>query len=54
MVQEVTHAELLTPDGKVVEGHGVIPDIAVALDRTSLLQGRDSPLEAAINYLEQK
>ena len=41
-------------DGTVLEGRGVIPDIQVALDRTLLLQGRDSQLEAAINYLKQR
>jgi carboxyl-terminal processing protease len=41
-------------NGTVLEGHGVIPDIEVALDRALLSQGRDSQLEAAINYLEQK
>jgi carboxyl-terminal processing protease len=41
-------------DGTVLEGRGVIPDIEVALDRALLLQSRDSQLEAAINYLEQK
>ena len=42
-----------TPDGRVLEGNGVVPDIAVALDREQLLQGVDSQLEAAITYLEQ-
>jgi carboxyl-terminal processing protease len=41
-------------NGTVLEGRGVMPDIEVALDRALLLQGRDSQLEAAINYLEQK
>ena len=40
-------------NGTVLEGRGVIPDIEVALDRALLLQGRDSQLEAAINYLKQ-
>jgi carboxyl-terminal processing protease len=42
-----------TPDGRVLENNGVVPDIQVALDRTLLLQGRDSQLEAALTYLEQ-
>ena len=41
-------------DGTVLEGRGVLPDIEAALDRALLLQGRDSQLEAAINYLRQK
>jgi C-terminal processing protease CtpA/Prc len=32
----------------VLEGNGVVPDIAVELDRASLLAGRDVQLEAAI------
>jgi carboxyl-terminal processing protease len=43
-----------TPDGRVLEDNGVVPDIEVALDRTLLLEGRDSQLEAALNYLEQE
>ena len=46
-------AEGQTPDGRVLENNGVVPDIQVALDRAQLLQGRDSQLEAAINYIEQ-
>jgi carboxyl-terminal processing protease len=41
-------------NGTVLEGRGVIPDIEVALDRALLLEGRDSQLEAAVNYFEQK
>ena len=41
----------ITADGTVLEGHGVVPDIEVALDRNELLQGKDSQLEAAINYI---
>ena len=42
-----------TPDGRVLENNGVVPDIQVALDRAQLLQGRDTQLEAAINYIEK-
>ncbi len=41
----------LTADGLVLEGHGVTPDIEVALDRSLLLQGIDSQLEAAIAHI---
>lgn len=37
-----------TPDGRVLEGNGVIPDHPVALDRQQLLDGVDAQLEAAI------
>jgi len=39
-----------TPDGRVLEGNGVVPDIEVALDRNLLLQGIDTQLAAAIDY----
>jgi len=47
-------AQSLTPDGKVLEGHGVIPDIAAPLDRTALLEGRDTQIERAVAYLEEE
>jgi carboxyl-terminal processing protease len=37
--------------GALVEGRGVTPDIAVALDISELLLGRDSQLEAAVDYI---
>ncbi|HSN75615.1 MAG TPA: S41 family peptidase [Anaerolineae bacterium] len=40
-----------TPDGRVLENNGVVPDVEVALDRVSLLQGIDMQLEAAIEYV---
>lgn len=40
-----------TPNGRVLEGNGVVPDIAVDLDRQQLLQGIDSQMQAAIEYL---
>ena len=44
-------AKLITPSGEVLEGVGVKPDIEVHLDRDELLQGIDSQLEAAVDYL---
>jgi carboxyl-terminal processing protease len=44
-------AQLLAPDGIVVEGRGVIPDITVALERSQLLAGIDAQLQAAIDYI---
>jgi C-terminal processing protease CtpA/Prc len=41
-------------DGKIIEDHGVIPDIAVSLDRDALTEGRDTQLEAAENYIKEK
>jgi carboxyl-terminal processing protease len=47
-------AQPVMPDGKVIEGHGVVPDIDVKLDRAALLAGKDTQLEAAVNYLISK
>ena len=41
-----------TLDDMVLEDHGVIPDIEVALDRALLSQRIDSQLEAAIGHIE--
>lgn len=46
-----TIAQNRSPDGRILEGHGVVPDIEVELDREALLKGRDSQLQAAIAYL---
>ncbi len=45
-------AQTQTADGTVFENRGVIPDITVPLNRDDLLNGIDSQLEAAIQYLE--
>ena len=47
-------AQPIMPDGKVIEGNGVVPDIEVRLNREALLEGKDSQLEAAINYIKAK
>jgi len=44
--------QTITADGTVLEGHGVVPDVPVGLDRDLLLQGVDSQLETAIEYVE--
>jgi C-terminal peptidase prc len=40
-----------TPKGNQLEGAGVEPNIKIALDRKSLLEGKDSQLDAAIAFL---
>jgi carboxyl-terminal processing protease len=40
-----------TPNGRVLENYGVAPDITVTLDREQLLQGVDTQLEAALEYV---
>jgi carboxyl-terminal processing protease len=47
-------ARTLTADGSVLEGNGVNPDIEVALDRSSLLKGIDTQLEAAVRTIEDE
>lgn len=48
------NAQTITADGTVLEGHGVVPDIEVAFDQNELLQGKDTQLEAAINFILKK
>jgi len=47
-------ARLTMPDGVVLEGHGVIPDIDMGLKREMLLKGVDSQLDAALGYLKKE
>jgi C-terminal processing protease CtpA/Prc len=44
-------AQPIMPDGRIIEGNGVVPDIEVKLDRDALLTGTDTQLEAAKNYI---
>jgi C-terminal processing protease CtpA/Prc len=46
-------ARMSTPDGTLLEGHGVVPDIEVELDREMLLKGIDSQLDSAIKYIKR-
>jgi carboxyl-terminal processing protease len=47
-------AQSLTPDGIVLEGRGVIPDIIVSRDRTALSKGVDTQIERAITYIKSE
>jgi carboxyl-terminal processing protease len=47
-ILQYAFADFVSAYGKVLEGQGVQPDIAVKLDRRSLLAGRDAQLEAAL------
>ena len=47
------YANFKTPKGNLVEGIGVIPNFPVALDRKSLLEGRDVQLETALKVIEE-
>jgi carboxyl-terminal processing protease len=44
-------ADLVAPDGRRVEGRGVVPDEPVPLRRESLLAGRDAALEVAVRWV---
>jgi C-terminal peptidase prc len=46
-------AQISTPEGTVLEGYGVVPDIEVGLDRELLLKGIDSQLDSAIKYIKR-
>lgn len=45
-------ADFKTPKGVLIEGLGVMPDREVKLTRRTLLEGRDSQLEAAIDQIK--
>jgi carboxyl-terminal processing protease len=47
-------ADFKTPKGVLVEGRGVVPDREVKLTRRTLLEGRDTQLEAAIEQVTKK
>jgi carboxyl-terminal processing protease len=45
-------ANYISAGGKALEGNGVEPDVEVKLDRASLLAGRDSVVDAALNWIK--
>ncbi len=47
-------ADFKTPKGVLIEGRGVIPDVEIKQARSALLDGRDAPLEAAIEQLRRR
>jgi carboxyl-terminal processing protease len=48
------YGQSLTPDGRVLENNGIVPNIAVDLDRQQLLQGIDAQLKAAIAFVAEQ
>lgn len=42
---------ILGPDGSMVEGRGIIPDVPATLERSELLAGVDGQLQAALYFL---
>ena len=47
-------ADFKTPNGVLIEGLGVKPNIEVKLTRRALLEGRDPQLDAAVSLINQK
>jgi carboxyl-terminal processing protease len=47
-------ADFKTPNGVLLEGRGVLPDVDVKHNRAALLAGRDLPLEAAIETVMKR
>jgi C-terminal processing protease CtpA/Prc len=43
-----------TGQGQEIEGVGLEPDLTVELDPAALAEGRDSQLQAALDYLKAK
>ena len=48
----ITTARWLTPNGYLIEGKGLTPDIEVAMTEEDIESGRDPQLEGAIEYIE--
>jgi carboxyl-terminal processing protease len=46
------YGDFVTPDGRRLEGRGVVPDEIVPLERAHLLAGRDRTLEAALHWID--
>ena len=44
-------AQIIYPDGAIIEGEGIEPDKAVQLKQEDLLNGVDTQLQAAVDYL---
>jgi carboxyl-terminal processing protease len=44
--------DFVTSTGRRLEGVGVVPDEALELDRAALAAGRDTPLEAALRWID--
>ncbi len=46
--------DFVTADGTRLEGRGVVPDEAVAIERAALLAGRDATLDQALKWIDQQ
>ena len=50
----VAIAQIFTPNGNLIEGYGVTPDMILDLTKEDVLAGRDAQLERAIEILDLK
>jgi carboxyl-terminal processing protease len=48
----ITHAQWLTPARRQISGQGLTPDLEVSSTEEDREQGRDAPLERAVEYLQ--
>ncbi len=48
----VSFARWLTPNGRLIEGKGLLPDIVIAISDADRLAGRDSQLDRALDYVK--
>ena len=48
----ITHAQWLTPERRQISGEGLAPDLEVSPTEEDREQGRDAPLERAVEYLQ--
>ena len=46
-------SDYVSVTGRRLEGHGVIPDVAVGLTRDALLNGHDPVIDAAVEWIRQ-
>jgi carboxyl-terminal processing protease len=46
--------DFVTADGTRLEGRGVVPDEAVAVERAALLTGRDATLDQALKWIDEQ
>ena len=49
---QVTVAQLLTGQGKVLNKVGVVPDVAVPMTYEDLIAGQDPQIQRAVKYLQ--
>ncbi|RME49975.1 MAG: S41 family peptidase [Caldilineae bacterium] len=48
----VTIAQWFTPNGNLIQGEGIIPDVVVEMTQEDALEGRDPQLDRAVSFLQ--